>query len=169
MQIETRHTERIDWLESMLVDEETGEIVGGAMPQAVEADLAEGIESKIDYYAEAIRAFEANAAHCAEERKRWAIREKLWNNRIERVKEWIAFRMIQQGTKKVQTAATTASLVTNGGKQAIDVHGDIGSIPDEYLKWEPRVDTEAVRAALESGVDLPFARLMERGTSLRIK
>lgn len=47
---------------------------------------------------------------------------------------------------------------------------DPGAVPEKYLiPQSPKIDMDAIRKELESGVNLTFAHLEERGESLRIR
>lgn len=160
-----------DWLDDLLVDPNTGEVIEftDTPPEAVVTDLAPNIDAKIDGYAAAIRRWEANAEVCKQEEQRYAVRRKIWENKAKRLKEWISYVMLTTNRQKVATPTTTAQIVPNGGKPGIDLHGDLAEIPTEYLKIETKPDMEKIRAALERGESLPFARLLDRGSHLRIK
>ena len=70
--------------------------------------------------------------------------------------------------KKLDTPRFSLSLVTHGGKQALEVFGEV---PPAFMRSRTveSIDTDKVRAAIESGASLPFATLKPRGFSLRIK
>lgn len=50
-----------------------------------------------------------------------------------------------------------------GGKQALEIYGEV---PDAYLKIIYEPDKDKIRAALDSGKELTFARYGTKGTSL---
>jgi hypothetical protein len=54
-----------------------------------------------------------------------------------------------------------------GGKQALEI---VDAIPDAYYREvvTREIDKDAIRAALEGGATLPFARLVEKQPTLRI-
>ncbi len=160
-----------DWLDDLLVDPNTGELldVTDTPPEAVANDLASNIDAKIDGYAAAIRRWESNAEVCRQEEQRFAVRRKIWENKAKRLKEWISYVMLTTNRQKVATPTTTAQIVANGGKPGIDLHGDPAAIPTEYLEFVTRPDMAKIREALECGEKLPFATLMDRGSHLRIK
>lgn len=165
-----------DWLDElfdgMTVDPATGEIIATDHPPTeVVADLTSDLDSRIDGYANTLRRLDANAKVCAEEAERFSIRQRIFENRAKRLREWIAYSMALSGRTKVATAKTTATIVQNGGAVPLDIHEPAEAIPLEYVTTELVVkpNREKIRAALEAGEELPFARLMERGSHLRIK
>ncbi len=160
-----------DWLDDLLVDPNTGELldVTDTPPEAVVTHLASNIDANIDGYAAAIRRYKANAEICAQEERRYATRRKIEENKAKRLEEYVSYVMLSTGRQKVKTATTTAQIVPNGGKPGIDLHGDPATIPTKYLEFVTRPDMAKIREALERGEKLPFATLMDRGSHLRIK
>ena len=72
--------------------------------------------------------------------------------------------------KTVETARYKLTLANNGGKAPLIVDDEfVLDLPDEYLEWSAEPDRAKIRAALEAGEVLTFARLGERGQSMRIK
>jgi hypothetical protein len=171
-------SETADWLDEvfdgMAVDTETGEVSDltySSPPPEIAADLAGDIDAKIDGYAAALRRMDVNAAICAVEAERFKNRQRIIENRARRLREWIAYCMALAGRKKVATATTTATIVQNGGELPLDIFEPVEQLPEEFVKAEVivRPDRLKIRKALESGADLSFARLMDRGSHLRIK
>lgn len=64
-------------------------------------------------------------------------------------------------------------VVSSGGKQPIEYDGvvekDAPSLPEAFHARKIMADKEAIRAALERGENLPFARLLPRGRTVRIE
>lgn len=73
--------------------------------------------------------------------------------------------------KKVETARYTISTAKQGGKLPLIIDEEYPAVdlPEHYQKVSIEPDTQAIRAALEEGATLPFARLGTRAESLRIK
>jgi hypothetical protein len=65
------------------------------------------------------------------------------------------------GTKK----HGSFSVCANGGVLPLILTDEI---PEEFIKYEPKQDTDAIRAALDKG-DLPFAKYGERGKHIRVR
>jgi len=60
-------------------------------------------------------------------------------------------------------------LVQNGGKLPLLVDVSVDGLPEEYIRLTKAPALDAIRADLEAGKELPFARFGERGNSIRIK
>lgn len=84
------------------------------------------------------------------------------------MKDAIKYVMEKNGLKRLDVPNTmqSFSIRGNGGQQSLTVED--GAIPLEYTYADVRIDTEAIRAALEAGKELPFARLEPRGTHLAV-
>ena len=74
-------------------------------------------------------------------------------------------------TRKVQGEHFTWQIQKNGGKAPLVLSDDfnIMEIPEAFQLWDVKPNNEAIRKALETGEELSFARLGERGESLRLK
>jgi len=70
------------------------------------------------------------------------------------------------GHKTLETLRFRITAAKVGGKRALKITGDV---PLEFQRQEWVVDKEMIRAALEEGIELPFAVLEERGMRLSIK
>ena len=132
------------------------------------AELGTARDMKIDGYCALIREMEARATARYEEARRLkalADADAKKGERLEgRLREFFALHDL----KKLDTPRFSLSLVTNGGKQALEVFGEV---PVAFMRSRTveSVDTDKVRAAIESGTSLPFATLKPRGQSLRIR
>ena len=75
---------------------------------------------------------------------------------------------IAMGMKKLETKRFCVSVAKNGGKQPLDIHGEV---PKEYQKVETVTsdDKDKIREALDAGTELDFAKLEARGTRLSIR
>lgn len=150
------------YLLSLLQDSETDE-------QMI-IDTLDGIEGLIEHKLEAysiiISELQSKADFFKSEEQRLYARRKTLENNIKRMKERMFEALNAVGLKKIETDHFTVSIQKNGGKQPLDIYGDV---PEDYLTYVPKVDNEAIREALEAGEELPFAVLQERGESLRIR
>lgn len=147
---------------NMLYDED--------MDEQMIIDTLEGIEGEIedkaDGYAKIIKELEAKQKIRKEEAKRLTESAKVFENRINTLKQNLFNTMKQTGKTKFTTDLFSFNIVKNGGKQALSIDGDV---PAEYTKTIIENDTDKIRQALEKGEELPFAHLGPRGESLRIK
>ena len=61
----------------------------------------------------------------------------------------------------------TSTFTQNPQPVVVDVSVD--GLPEEYIRLTKAPALDAIRADLEAGKELPFARFGERGNSIRIK
>lgn len=124
------------------------------------------LEDKADGYAKVIRELEGQASTLKSEIDRLNNRKKTIESNIKQMKKSLQDAMKLSGKTKFKTELFSFNIVKNGGKQALDIYD---KVPEEYsiVRLEP--DKEKIRQALESGEELPFAILQERGESLRIR
>lgn len=88
------------------------------------------------------------------------------------IKNYLKMEMQIIGKRKVTAGIWQISIAKNGGKIPIEwntLNLDISSLPERFIKREENLNIVAVREALEAGEELSFAKLGERGESLRIK
>lgn len=129
----------------------------------IEADIA----TKVDGCADFIRELGFRAAACKEEAEMYRRKAAAWEARQKWIKDMVLVAMQKIGADELNTAKHRLKIAGNGGSQGIEFTGDVS---DAYQKsrvvTEPDVD--AIRATLLSGVELPFAKLKERGKHLRV-
>ena len=152
-----------EWQEvfDMLLDPEIPEEAVFDTIEMIEADMG----TKSDSYAKIIKSMDGDATQIAAEIKRLQERKAS----IEKRRDWMKFQletmMRTTGRTKFKTSLFSFNIQRNGGKQPVDITADV---PAEWLKpGEP--DKDKIRTYLESGNELPFAVLLERGESLRIR
>ena len=130
-------------------------------------------KDKVDRYAAVIRAIEARAEVRKAEAKALADRARFDENAARRMKDALAGFFERFEIKSMETTHYRVTLAGNGGKapmQLDDVTPE--DVPEMYCRTIParvEVDKETIRQALDSGQELPFARLLPRGKSIRIK
>lgn len=139
------------------------------VPEEAVYDSIEGIEAgmneKADSYAKIIFNMEADAGEIDQEIKRLQERKRMLLKRRDWLKQMLFDVMKDTGREKFKTALFSFSIQKNGGARPVSL---VGEVPADWLKpGEP--DTQKIRKWLESGGDLPFAVLGERGESLRIR
>lgn len=139
-------------------------------PQAFK-DTLEGIEGefeiKADNYARIIKELRAESEKYAAEVGRMQKRMKTLANNEKRLKQHLYESMKATGKTKFKTDLFSFSIRGNGGKQSMEITDKEKNIPKMYMKRVP--DNEKIRKALESGENLSFAMLKERGEHLSIK
>lgn len=138
--------------------------------QAVFEDTLDGlkgmIEKKADGYCAVMDQIKANIAAHDLEIKRLTARKNAMEANIKRMKELLLEAMVAMDEKKIMTGLYTITRCKNGGKQPIEITGEV---PDKYCKVIVEPDMDKIREALEAGIDLPFASLKERGEHIMVK
>lgn len=157
-----------------LLTELEGDISDPAVAEAIDAWLQEnhdGLEKKLDGYGALIREREAKAEARKAEAARLLELSRTDENMAKRLKERLFFFFDERGVAKKETARFKFSIVSNGGKLPLII--DPETNPEEISvflqKHTVDFDKDAIRTALENEDVLDFARLGERGRSLRIK
>lgn len=142
---------------------------------AVQALIAKAVETngllkdKVDAYCGLIRNIEALGDPINAEIDRLKALLLSRQAKVNALKKCLQDAMTARGIKSLEGVAFRVSIQKVGGKQSMDVQDAL--VPPEYRKTEliERIDTTAIREALEAGQELPFARLLPRAESLRIK
>lgn len=147
---------------NMLYDEDADEQMILNTLESIEGE----IEDKADNYAKIIKELEAKRDARKNEAKRLNDSAITFDNRIKSLKQNLFNTMKETGKTKFATNLFAFNIVKNGGKQAIEIDGEV---PEQYTKTIIENDTDKIRQALENGENLPFAHLKARGESLRIK
>ena len=128
-------------------------------------------EVKLDSYATVIKELEADVDKLDKEMTRLKENKERILRNIDQMKYAVKVSMATKGVRRVNTEHFTWSIQKNGGKLPviIDPSVSILSYPDEYQDWDVRPNRAAIREALEAGKELNFAKLGERGDSIRLK
>lgn len=142
---------------------------GNLDPQAFK-DTLEGIEGefeiKADGYARIMKELDAEAGKYDAEIQRMTARRDSLNNRSRMLKQHLYDGMKDIGKLKFKTDLFSFGIRKNGGLPPVQIVPDV-TIPLEYCKIEP--DSAKIREALETGAELPFAVLKERGDHLVVR
>ncbi len=131
--------------------------------------VTEQIEHKAEAYCKLIKEMEAQG----EARKAEAARMRALADTDLKAAKALKSRMLwfleTSGKRKIEAGKFRISVCKNSGPQPIDVDED--RVPPPYLieTVVQTVDTARIREELAQGEDLAFARIMERGTHIRIK
>lgn len=133
--------------------------------------LSGDFEDKVENMAALIAEYKATIEGCAAEIQRLTAKKLRAENAIDSIKKYIMAEMQFAGIQKVKAGTWQISIAKNGGKAPIVWDDDIEpeDLPEKYRSISYKIDTAAVRDALEAGETLDFAKLGERGESLRIK
>lgn len=124
------------------------------------------IEVKADNFATVMSEFSTQSDAIDKEIKRLTERKRVLDNSVKRMKEALLKAMNAMGKKEIKTSLHTFRIQKNGGKQPLEITGDV---PDNFKRIVYENDTDRIRAALENGELLSFAVLKERGEHVRVK
>jgi len=129
------------------------------------------LHSKLDNYGIYIRELEARAEVRKAEAKRLDELATVDENKVKALKASLLYVFTARKIKKLETKRFSFSKVKNGGKAPLVLNEltPISEIPEEYKTVIVQVSKETVRKALESGQELSFAKIGERGENIRIK
>lgn len=152
-----------------LLFESGGDITGVEVSQAVDdwfSELDGDLTNKVDNYCSLIKEIELRASNRKHEEDRMRSLRKSDENAVKGLKRRMQEALDALGKKRIDTDLFRVTVAKNGGKQPMEL--DESAITDDYKKVVYVPDKDAIRSALEGGVELPFAELKERGRSLRI-
>ena len=147
------------------------EYAGSLEPEDQQAflDTLEGLDYevglKLDDYVSVIKAIESNEDLIETEIGRLKKISQALDDNKSKMKSAIKSAMEQMDKKEITGKFHKIKIVKNGGKQPLIITDDV---PNNYQKLIFEDDTEKIRKALESGEELSFAYLGERGTHLKI-
>jgi hypothetical protein len=126
------------------------------------------LQTKVDGYCALIREYSARANARKEEMKRLRALVESDENRAKRMKERLLRFFEDRDIQKLETSRFRVSAHSNGGLPPLIINEDTNphEISDQFQRVE--IDENAVREALNLGVELDFACYGARGTHLRI-
>lgn len=132
------------------------------------AEIGDAQERKLDGYVALIKEYTLRAAARREEMERLARRVQVDENTAKRLKDWLKLYLEMTGQQHVETRRYKVSLCGNGGKAAVDLDCAPQDLPPSYQIHVIKPDLDGIRECLESGHRIAGARLLPRGTHLRI-
>lgn len=154
-----------DLMESIDTDEgQTVEIL------AYLEDTQKELSTKLDNYAEFICELTARAEARKQRAKEMTELAKADEAMVKRLKSTLQYFFEREGLKRQDTDRHRITLAKNGGKAPVLFDDTFPEdMPEKYQITVIKPNTDAIRADLEAGEELPFARLGERGQSIRVK
>lgn len=123
---------------------------------------------KIEGYCGLMGMFAALADARKAEIRRLQELEQQARNKAERLRKVLRDVLVRLNRQTVETVRYKLRLQKAGGQQPMTID-EFAEMPEQFLQTIKTVDKAAIRAALESGKELPFAKLEERSTILVIK
>ena len=140
----------------------------GEIPEVAYSDTLNAIElafeEKAENIAKAVRNIDSDVSALKTEIERLEAMKKANDNTVKKLKSYLFEQMQAVGKTKFKTTLFSFSIAKNGGLLPLEITGDV---PKSYSKFVP--DNSLIRDSLAKGVELEFAKLGERGESLRIK
>lgn len=126
------------------------------------------LDDKVGQWCRCIKNLEGERDARKAEAQRLQSGVKALDNNIDRMKQTLMAYMQMCGRKNAGDQVISAKIVKNGGQAPIILNCEDHLVPSDWQKVTLSVNKEAIRDALEHGVQLDFAQLGERGEHLKI-
>ena len=159
------------WLETEAKTDDAGEMTGeiDTTIDDLLKELEGSIEAKVENYCWLIREIEGRAAIRLLESKRIKALATTNENLVKSLKERLKFFFEAQSIQKLECKTFKVSIANNGGVQPLVVDVPADQLPPQFQKITIEADNASIRKALEMGTEIEGVKLLQRGTSLRIK
>ena len=126
------------------------------------------LDSKAESYAGFIRELEMRAESRGKEASRIRALAAADDALATRLKEGLKAAMEQTGKLKIEGLRFKLSVAGVGGKQSLEIDNP-SALDPAFQRVVREPDKDAIRSALDSGIEIAGCRLLPRGTSLRIR
>ena len=159
------------WLETEAKTDDAGEMTGeiDTTIDDLLKELEGSIEAKVENYCWLIKEIEGRAAIRLLESKRIKALATTNENLVKSLKERLKFFFESQAILKLECKTFKVSIANNGGVQPLQVDLPADQLPVQFQKVTIEADNASIRKALEMGTEIEGVKLLQRGTSLRIK
>jgi hypothetical protein len=143
-------------------------------PEAQNAlnEYLSGLDTALENKAESYAGFITELSMRAESRSKEASRIRALaaadDALATRLKEGLKAAMEQTGKLKIEGLRFKLSVAGVGGKQSLEID-DPSALDPAFQRVVREPDKDAIRSALDSGIEIAGCRLLPRGTSLRIR
>lgn len=158
----------LDRIDDEGLDDDSSTMIGTWLTQ-LEGETA----MKFEELGRLLREIEGTTALLEEEAERLRTRALASKRKATRIKRAVMDLMALANMKQMRTRSFTFSRCDNGGKQPVVVDdvdaNDVAAVRPDLVVVKTEVNKEAVRAALEAGDSLPFARFAPRGEHLKVR
>lgn len=153
-----------------VLEEHQGDITGAEsiIAQWFE-ELGDAVESKVDGYCGLITDRAARAKARREEADRIAALADVDDNKVEVLKRALRDYLTARQLRRLDCPRFAVWVQTNGGQTPVDVFAPVEVLPADCVRVVKTADVDAIRARLEAGESLPFAKLLPRGSHLRLR
>lgn len=157
-----------------LLDELGGEVTDVQVNAVIEQWYAEcqtNESDKLEAMIGLICTRESQAAVAKAQKEQFAAKQQARENDVKRLKDRLKLYLEVTGRRRIDLpTGRVLAIQANGGKPSLLVDPvDHREVDPRFLRVTTSIDNESVRQAIEHGDPVPFARLGERGTQLRIK
>lgn len=148
--------ELLQIFENIEIDEETGELLNLDAYEQINEDF----ETKASNWGLYIQQLQAEAKAIQEKEKELYSRRKAKENKADRMKRDMAKQLARVGRKSIETDSVRFTTRKDISTEILDQ----SLIPEEYLnaKLVINPDKTGIKKAIQSGADIPGARLVER-------
>ena len=126
------------------------------------------LDDKVGQWARCIKNLEGERDAIKAEGDRLTKRAKSIDNEVTHMKNTLLMYLKAAGVKKAGDNIIKASIVKNGGQAPLEIDLIPVDLPEDFQKITIDADKEAIRAALEGGQQLEWARIGERGEHVKI-
>jgi hypothetical protein len=137
------------------------------------ANLEGQLTAKFKDCGKYIRIQEVDLDDTEKEIERLRVRAGVLKRRVARMLQAMRFVMEQAQLQRVEAGTFVFSIDGNGGVQPLEVDDvdalDVAEAFPDFVVTTTTINNDAVRKHLEAGGTLPFARLLPRGTHLKVK
>lgn len=140
------------------IDSETGDIIDAELLDSLQMERTEKIENVACW----IKELKAEAEALKAEKMAFAERQRVAENKMESLKNWLAY--VLNGEK----FKTTRASVTFRATEKVEI-ADIMQLDENFLRYkEPEADKTAIKEAIKAGQEVAGATLVS-STSVIIK
>lgn len=158
-------TAELQHIQSVMMNSE-----GDELPQELVEWLdstKDGYDKKVEGYCAVIGEMEAMVEARKAEASRIRALADTTQNHIDRMKIALKESLLKLETPKLETTRYKVWVQNAGGKLPLQIEEE--DVPHDIKRIQLVTDKEKIREMLESGAQLPYAKLLPRGTVLRIK
>lgn len=155
-------------LNNMILDDEIEEENINQIIDILEAKSGE-FEIKAENYAKILGNLQDDINNSKTEEKRLLERRKILENRYKYLNDILFNSMKLTGKTDFSSGNYKFKICKNGGKLPIELQVDINDLPDDLVIVTRKANNDAIRKYIQDTGDITYARLGERGESLRIK
>lgn len=149
-------------LYDLAIEEPDSEAFAGTL-EALTGEL----EVKASGYVAVINQLDMEMQKADELAKKYADIKRSRENAIKRMKQTLLTAMDLIEKTEIPAGDFKIKIQNNGGKQPVKIDEEL--VPDNFRKVVLEIDKDKIRKALESGEELSFAHLEERGRHISIK